>query len=134
MGDEQAVLFANEAFYQAFRDRDIDAMDAVWSRRAPVSCVHPGWGPIRGRAEVMESWRNILSNPESPVVESRAASVSVYGDAALVTCFERIDDTYLIASNMFAREGDGWRLVHHQAGPTTATPPPDSDPTPGAMH
>ena len=29
MADTEAVLFANEAFYQAFTDRDLAAMDAA---------------------------------------------------------------------------------------------------------
>ena len=32
LADREAVLFANEAFYRAFADRDIDAMDALWAR------------------------------------------------------------------------------------------------------
>jgi len=43
--DIQAALFANEAFYRAFADRDIDAMDALWARGEPVLCIHPGWPP-----------------------------------------------------------------------------------------
>ena len=31
MSDTDAVLFANEAFYQAFADRDEPAMETVWS-------------------------------------------------------------------------------------------------------
>lgn len=37
-------------------------------------------------------------------------------------CFEKVEDQYLVASNIFVREGRGWKLSHHQAGPV-ATPP-----------
>ncbi|MEE8533734.1 MAG: nuclear transport factor 2 family protein, partial [Alphaproteobacteria bacterium] len=46
MADEQTVLFVNEAFYQAFADGDLAAMDAVWAREAPVACIHPGWAAL----------------------------------------------------------------------------------------
>ena len=36
------MLFANEAFYRAFADRDMAAMDGVWAVHAPVACIHPG--------------------------------------------------------------------------------------------
>ena len=61
-----AVLFANEAFYRAFADRDIAAMEEIWASEAPVACIHPGWSPVIGRERVLASWRAILANPASP--------------------------------------------------------------------
>ncbi len=40
--ERDAVLFANEAFYRAFVDRDLATMEQVWSRRDSVVCIHPG--------------------------------------------------------------------------------------------
>ena len=34
---ELTVLFANEAFYRAFADRDMDAMEDLWAASAPAS-------------------------------------------------------------------------------------------------
>ena len=42
MPEHAAVLFANDAFYLAFANRDYDAMDVIWARDAPVTCIHPG--------------------------------------------------------------------------------------------
>lgn len=66
MSDHQAILFSNEAFYQAFAERDMDAMDAIWADDDAVACIHPGWQPLEGREAVLESWRAILSNADSP--------------------------------------------------------------------
>ncbi|HEY6335991.1 MAG TPA: nuclear transport factor 2 family protein, partial [Alphaproteobacteria bacterium] len=63
---EATVLAVNEAFYRAFADRDLTAMDKVWARVVEVACVHPGWAPLYGRDAVMESWAGILSNPSAP--------------------------------------------------------------------
>ncbi len=43
MSENAEILFTNETFYHVFRSRDLCAMDAIWARRAPVVCVHPGW-------------------------------------------------------------------------------------------
>lgn len=118
----QDVLLANDAFYRAFAARDVKAMDAVWARHAPVACIHPGWGALVGRQAVMESWSRILGGPGAPKIACRDARSFVAGDLAWVICFEVIDDGYLIATNLFVREGDAWRMVHHQAGPTTERP------------
>jgi hypothetical protein len=55
MNDSDAVLAANLEFYRAFTTRDVDAMEALWARQAPVACVHPGWPPLADRKAVMES-------------------------------------------------------------------------------
>lgn len=123
--DETALLEANAAFYKAFASRDVDAMDELWAKKAPVVCIHPGWPPLMGREAVLEGWRRILANPAQPALQMMAPRVTLWGDVALVLCFEKVEDQYLIASNLFVREGKAWRLSHHQAGPV-ATPPPGS--------
>src|SRR5215510_544353 len=60
--DIAALEFANDAFYQAFSAASLDAMEAVWAEQPNVFCIHPGWPPITNRAEVMASWKEILSN------------------------------------------------------------------------
>lgn len=122
MSDRDAVLFANEAFYQAFASRDLDAMADVWAHERPVACLHPGWPPMHGRDQVMASWRAILGHENAPRIVCRDARVNLQGDVAVVICFEELDGQYLIATNLFVREGGPWRIVHHHAGPTTGEP------------
>jgi hypothetical protein len=125
--DEQEVLFANEAFYRAFGDRDFQTLDELWSRDSPIACVHPGWGPLAGRREVMESWQTLLANPRSPTPECRSPRAFVYGDAAFVICYEELAGNFLLATNVFVRERGAWRIVHHQSGPTTGRPEPEPE-------
>lgn len=124
---EQAVLFANSAFYAAFAGRDLKAMERIWASDKPVSCTHPGWQPLRGRAEVMTSWRSILTGPGAPRIHSRAEHATLYGDFAFVTCVEQLDGErgqkeFLTATNIFVRAGNLWLMVHHQAGPLNIDP------------
>lgn len=122
MSDRDAVLFANEAFYRAFADRDLPAMDRVWSQADDIVCIHPGWAPVEGRDQVMESWQAILGNPSSPAILCRGPRAWLRGEMAFVVCFEEIDGQFLLATNIFVHEGGIWRLVHHQAGPTNGVP------------
>jgi ketosteroid isomerase-like protein len=114
---EAEVLSANEAFYAAFAHHDIAAMEAIWSQRTDVACVHPGWDALVGRREVLSSWRAILASPEAPEVECMAAVAHVVGDVAYVVCSEVLPGAELCATNVFVREGGLWKLVHHHAGP-----------------
>ena len=120
MTDSDAVLAANLEFYRAFGARDLAAMDALWARNAPVACINPGWPALADRDAIIESWRGILSSPESPRIVCYDERVFVYGDTALVVCEEELGGGTLVASNLFVREAEGWRMAHHQAGQLVA--------------
>lgn len=132
MSERAAVLFANEAFYRAFADRDVAGMEALWSEAVPIACVHPGWAALTTREDVIESWRRILSSEGSPHIQCRRPEAFVYGDIALVICYEQIQNNVLVATNMFRREGRQWKMIHHQAGPSAQAVPEDEGETPPA--
>jgi hypothetical protein len=131
--EREAVLFANEAFYRAFADRDFAAMDGLWAREGTVACIHPGWAPLVGRSQVMASWRGILANPKSPAIVCRRAQVFMQGRNAFVVCYEEFDGNFLVATNLFLREADGWKLIHHQSGPVPV-PEDTEEPAETPMH
>jgi ketosteroid isomerase-like protein len=111
------VLSMNRAFYEAFVNRDMDAMEELWAKDVSVACIHPGWSALRGRAQVIASWRSILASDTAPRVTCANASVHLLGDAAFVICEEHVGEDRLVATNVFVREGAGWKLAHHQAAP-----------------
>jgi ketosteroid isomerase-like protein len=135
--EERAVLAANAAFYQAFATRDPQAMDALWARRAPVACIHPGWEALRGREAVMASWQSILSGAGAPPITCNRARAHVFGEMAIVICMEHIPGAHLVATNVFVREDAEWKIVHHQAGGVarqSGTDDDDSEPPTGMLH
>lgn len=128
--DEIDVLEVNSRFYAAFAARDAVALEALWARVAPVTCVHPGWDALRGRDEVVRSFLAILAG-DPPDIRCSAASAQVLGEAAVVVCHEQVPGAgTLVATNVFVREAGGWRICHHQAGPMQQ---PAASPPPGAM-
>ncbi|MBX6323728.1 MAG: nuclear transport factor 2 family protein [Rhodospirillaceae bacterium] len=130
----EAVLFANEAFYDAFVRGDIAAMDEVWAEGVPVACAHPGWAPLTDREAVMSSWRGIFGSHAAPAILFSDARAFVYGDFAFVLCYERIGPNVLVATNVFLRQGDAWKMVHHQAGLTSARPSAADTKPAGQVH
>jgi len=119
--ESERVLFANEAFYLAFAGGDMNAMQAVWSGRDDIACIHPGWELLTGRSSVMESWQAVLANP--PPVRVVAPTVFFRAETAFVTCYEDIGGNHLLATNIFFMEDGGWQMVHHHAAPTRGVPP-----------
>jgi len=100
MTDEDAILAANQAFYEAFANRDIEAMQRLWSEAMPVVCIHPGWDALSGRQVVLQSWAGIFANPASPDIRCHDPQVFVQGDMAFVVCYEEIQGGFLIATNI----------------------------------
>lgn len=121
------ILAANQAFYDAFLAEDEDAMEALWARRAPVACIHPGWTALIGRPRVMASWRAIMAGG-APALRCASPRVHQLGDVAYVICDELVAGGRLVATNVFVREDGQWRIVHHQAGQVAAVAAPEDEP------
>ena len=126
MRDEQELLFANEAFYAAFAGGDQEAMESLWAKGLPVACLHPGAALLSGREEVLESWRQVLTATNRPDIRCRAPRAFLQGATGFVVCYEEVQGGFLIATNVFTREGGQWKIVHHQAGPAPGAPPTEA--------
>jgi ketosteroid isomerase-like protein len=117
MSDDSEILEANERFYDAFTRGDVEAMEELWARDAPVACIHPGWGLLGDRQAVMDSWARILASDARPEVRCAHPIAWPRGDTAIVLCTEVLADGELVATNIFVREDEAWKICHHQAGP-----------------
>lgn len=117
------VEAANTRFYRAFEALDVDRMDAVWAHGEHVSCVHPGWPLLTGWPAVRDSWSAIFTNTEEMHFTISDVRVVATHEIAVVTCTEnilsgvggRITVTSVLATNIFERSADAWRLILHHA-------------------
>ncbi len=119
MSEETDILAANAAYYRAFAEADYAAMTRVWGEEH-LSCIHPGWPALFGRRAILDSYKQILRNPEQERIEPRQETVIVAGDEARVLCVEFVGGSALAATNLFRRVDGAWRLTHHQASPIAA--------------
>jgi uncharacterized protein (TIGR02246 family) len=144
--DVLAVEAVNTEFYEAFEATDYDRMAALWvdGDEMDASCVHPGWPTVRGRAQVLRSWAVIFAN--TPYIQFVLTDVTteVTGDLAVVTCTENILTSVpgaeegeigggrVVATNVFRRTDDGWRVwVHHGSPVLESTDGEGDESTPG---
>ncbi|THA60136.1 DUF4440 domain-containing protein [Streptomyces sp. A0958] len=135
--DIAAVEQAHTAFYEALEQGDLEALTALWlpGEDLTVSCVHPGWPVLSGRGEVLRSYALIMANTEYIQFFLTDVGVSMTGDTALVTCTENILSggpaeegsslgplvgQLVVATNVFRRTPDGWKLWSHHGSPVLA--------------
>jgi ketosteroid isomerase-like protein len=121
--DLSEVEEANLRFYRAFETLDLAEMDVVWLHAERAQCIHPGWPLIAGWPAIRESWQAIFANTTEMRFTIGDARIAGHSELAWVTCTEnilsdvqgRVSVTSLLATNVFERGPDGWRMVHHHA-------------------
>ena len=121
----QAVESANLSFYQAFGALDLPRMEAIWSHENPVHCVHPGWGLLTGRQNIMDSWTRIFENTSLMHFRITDSQFEITDNRAMVICIENITSVVdanvsefrVLTTNMFRKETNGWRIMHHHGSP-----------------
>jgi ketosteroid isomerase-like protein len=130
--DVEAVTEANAELYAAFEVGDVDRMEAIWDDSDDVRCVHPGWPMLHGRSRVLRSWSVIMANTSYIQFFLTGVDASVDGDLAIVTCEENIltsvadpdgslsESATVVATNIFRRRDDRWRLLVHHGSPVIA--------------
>ena len=129
--DTELVEQANTAFYETMERGDFDELSGLWLDD-DISCIHPGWPVLTGRGEVLRSYALIMANTEYIQFFLTDVKVSVAGDTALVTCTENIlsggpaEDggelgplvgQLVVATNVFRRTSDGWKIWSHHGSP-----------------
>jgi ketosteroid isomerase-like protein len=117
--DHEALAAANARFYEAFEQRDFDAMSDMWVHDDRSSCTHPGWPTLKGWSSVVSSWATLLANTQRLQFILTNVRVHVHGDCGWVTCDENILDTSesstVAACKVFVRNDANapWKLVVH---------------------
>lgn len=128
---------AEEAFYLAFAQRDLEAMMRVWQNSEEISCIHPMSQPFIGQEAVRDSWRQIFANSPEMQISLSDQRIQQYNGMAIHQVTENIlrRDTgqriMILSTNIYRRHMEnGWRLLLHHA---SAIPPAERrEPPPAA--
>ncbi|MDF2712387.1 MAG: hypothetical protein K0R62_8039 [Nonomuraea muscovyensis] len=129
--DTAAIETVNQDFYTAIEAGDLDRMTEIWAEDTDeerVTCVHPGWTLLAGRSEVLRSWALIMANTTYIQFVLTVVNTTVLGDVAVLTCVENIltageegEASFaagkVVASNVYVRTAQGWRLWMHHGSP-----------------
>ena len=113
-----------QQFYEALQRGDIDRLMAVWSDDEDISCVHPGGPRLVGAAAIRAAFDSMFANgtidarPEKVRrLQTHSCAVhSVLEQVRLMTA-EGPQSAWVVATNVYVKSAQGWRLVAHHASP-----------------
>ncbi len=123
--EAEEVILANEKFYLAVNQADMNLLSDVWLGGPEDKCVHPGWPMLYGWEAIKESWKNIFEEGGPETIEISQVNAEVTEGLAWVVCVEKIihragDDMrigFAQSTNVFHKTGSGWKLIIHHASP-----------------
>jgi ketosteroid isomerase-like protein len=128
-------------FYEALQTGDIEKLMSCWADEDDIVCVHPG-GPrlvgsasIRAAFEAMFANGTIAARPEHICkVESLTSAMhNVIERIALLTT-DGTQEAVVVATNVYQRTAQGWRMVAHHASPGNAPTHAEAHEAPQVLH
>jgi len=126
------------AFYEALQSGDIEQLMACWAEDDEVVCVHPGGQRLIGTSAIRASFESMFANGAIHAHPTRVRKVLSLA-CVMHSVLERIEIltpkgpavAYVLATNVYHKAAEGWRMVAHHASP--GSPSDDQDVQAGAQ-
>lgn len=111
------------AFYEGLQSGDVEKVMACWADEDDIVCIHPGGPRLLGAARIRASFETLFSNggrvqvtPESVHhVDAVASTVRHVLERAEVSTAQGTAYAYVLATNVYYKTAQGWRMVLHHA-------------------
>ncbi len=121
---EDQVRDASRRFYAALNkmaNGNADSMSEIWSHGSAVTTMHPIGGREVGWDAVKGPWRQVASMSSGGKITLEGQLIHATEDLAYEVGNEVGDFTLggekisldLRVTNVYSREADGWKIVHH---------------------
>jgi ketosteroid isomerase-like protein len=129
------------AFYDALQAGDIEKLMACWADEDEIVCVHPGGPRVVGPGAIRSAFDALFSNGRiraTPLHVRKVESMT----SAVHNLVERIEvmmeggpaHAYVLATNVYHRTSQGWRMVAHHASPGMQNQAHEVNETPPVLH
>jgi ketosteroid isomerase-like protein len=111
-------------FYDALRNGDLARLMACWADEDDIVCVQPGGPRLVGTAQIRAAFEALFARGGQPVrcedlhrVETLASSVHSLIEKRALALPAGTGESVVVATNVFQKTAQGWRLVAHHASP-----------------
>jgi len=129
------------AFYEALQTADIERLMACWADDDEIVCVHPGGPRVVGVGAIRATFDAIFANgsirawPEQVrKVEALASVVHNVLERVEVMTESGPTKAYVLATNVYHKTVQGWRMVAHHASPGSQTEAQEINEAPQVLH
>ena len=143
----QLAIFGGSAdeieasFYAAMQAADIEQLMACWADDDEIVCVHPGGPRVVGSGAIRATFEAIFSNgainarPEQVrKVEALASVVHNVLEHVEVLTEAGPARAYVLATNVYHKTAQGWRMVAHHASPGSQAELQEINEAPQVLH
>jgi ketosteroid isomerase-like protein len=128
-------------FYEALRRGDIERLMTIWSDDDDISCVHPGGPRLGGAAAIRASFEAMFERGAIEVHPEKVRRLSSHS-CAVHSVLERVEvpvpagreSAWVVATNVYLKGAQGWRLVAHHASPGAPGVAQDIVESTGVLH
>jgi ketosteroid isomerase-like protein len=128
-------------FYEAMQRGDIDRLMALWSDDEEIACVHPGGPRLIGAPAIRASFEAMFANGTIDARPEKVRRLDAHS-TAVHSVLERIRVltpdgerfAWVVATNVYLKSAQGWRLVAHHASPGTIAEAQDVAETASTLH
>lgn len=128
-------------FYEALQTADLDRLMACWADEDDVICVHPGGPRLIGLGAIRAAFESMFSNGNIRIeaqavrkIEAMASSVHSVRERIEILTNEGPLDAFVMATNVYHKTAQGWRLVAHHASPGNPREAEDVTERPPVLH
>ena len=129
------------ALYEALQRGDIDALMACWADEDEVFCVHPGGPRLVGTVAIRAAFEQMFGNGAIHAQPARVRKIESLA-SAVHNVLERIEvltaegprHAFVLATNVYHKTAEGWRMVAHHASPGSVREPDEANDPPQTLH
>ena len=129
------------AFYDALQHGDIDKLMACWADEDEIVCIHPGGPRVVGPIAIRATFEAMFSNGSIRAWPEQARKLQAVA-SAVHNVLERIEvltpegpgQAWVIATNVYHKTAQGWRMVMHHASPGTQSEIQEVSGSPQVLH
>lgn len=130
------------AFYQSLRNGDVDQLMVCWADEDEIACIHPGGGRLLGAPAIRSAFETIFANGGAVSVsvehvrrvDSLASAVHHVLERVELKTPQGAAHAYVLATNVYHKTPQGWRLVVHHASPGTSAAVQELPQAPKVLH
>ena len=130
-----------QQFYEAMQQGDIEKLMSVWADEDEIACVHPGGPRLVGPVAIRASFETMFANGSIDARPDNVRRLLLPGTAVHhvvervhVMTDEGPQVAWVIATNIYMKAVQGWRLVLHHASPGLSSELQELSDCPSTLH